>query len=96
MFPSVNEGSPNAVLEALAYGVPVLAGDIPELRELLPANSLLPADDAGAWNEAIAAILTDAKARLGALAKAQAAFAAHLRFDWDAAFCERVLRGAGS
>jgi starch synthase (maltosyl-transferring) len=34
MFPSLTEGMPNAVLEALAAGLPVVASDIPSLREL--------------------------------------------------------------
>ncbi len=34
VFPSRTEGMPNAVLEALAAGMPVVASDIPALREL--------------------------------------------------------------
>ncbi len=34
LFPSLTEGTPNAVLEAMAAGVPVVASDIPALREL--------------------------------------------------------------
>lgn len=33
-FPSLTEGMPNAVLEALAAGLPVVGSDIPALREL--------------------------------------------------------------
>jgi glycosyltransferase involved in cell wall biosynthesis len=91
LFPSVNEGLPNAVLEALAYGIPVLAGDIPELRELIPLEHLLPTNDATPWISAISSILSDPKERLGTLSKDQASFAAHLRFDWDAAIREEVL-----
>jgi len=34
LFPSRTEGLPNAVLEAMAFGVPIVASDIPSLREL--------------------------------------------------------------
>ncbi len=34
MFPSLTEGMPNAVLEAIAAGLPAIASDLPSLREL--------------------------------------------------------------
>jgi glycosyltransferase involved in cell wall biosynthesis len=34
LFPSLTEGTPNAVLQAMAAGVPVVGSDIPALREL--------------------------------------------------------------
>lgn len=34
LFPSSTEGMPNAVMEAMAIGLPVVAGDVPALREL--------------------------------------------------------------
>ena len=91
LFPSVHEGSPNVVLEAIAHGVPVLAGDIPEMRELVPANNLLPIDDAKPWTEAIHNLLTAPQAQFETIVKEQAAFAAHLRFDWNAAICKQIL-----
>lgn len=82
LFPSLFEGSPNAVLEAIGRGVPVLASDIPELRELLPATSLLPAEDPSEWNRRISGLLEDVEA-LSELTKRQATFAQRLCFDWD-------------
>ena len=48
LFTSRTEGSPNAVLEAIACNCPVVATDIPALRELLTASgtgALAPAGD---------------------------------------------------
>jgi glycosyltransferase involved in cell wall biosynthesis len=41
VFPTLSEGSPNALLEAMGYGLPCLASDIPEIREILPDSELL-------------------------------------------------------
>lgn len=41
LMPSLHEGCPNAVLEAMAHEIPVLASDIPEHREILPATICL-------------------------------------------------------
>lgn len=51
-FPSLTEGQPNALLEAMAVGLPLVASTIDPIRELLPAewHSTLvdPHDHAGA------------------------------------------------
>jgi glycosyltransferase involved in cell wall biosynthesis len=41
LLPTLHEGSPNALLEAMGYGLPCLASDIPEIREILPDPELL-------------------------------------------------------
>ena len=41
VHPSIHEGVPNSVLEPLALNIPVLASDIPELRELMQHEELL-------------------------------------------------------
>lgn len=82
LFPSRHEGAPNAVLEALSLCIPVFASDIPEMREVLPADSLLPVDDVPAWRACIERVLEDRKS-LATIGARQAAFAARLRFDWD-------------
>jgi glycosyltransferase involved in cell wall biosynthesis len=59
VLPSRREGLPGAVLEALSSGVPVVANDLPGLRELaeaLPGMRLVNvAAGAGAWAEAVLA-----------------------------------------
>ena len=55
--------TPMKSIPALAYGVPVLASDLPALREITPPQQpqwLLPPDDPQAWAEAIAKIVTTA------------------------------------
>lgn len=41
VLPTLHEGSPNALLEAMGYGLPCLASDIPEIREILTDPLLL-------------------------------------------------------
>lgn len=65
-FPSRFEGFPGAVLEALALGLPVVASDIPPLREIIRPgeNGLLtPPDDAGELAAALGRLLTDREVR---------------------------------
>lgn len=61
-FPSRYEGLPGAVLEAMALGLPVVASDIPPLREIAGPEEgivLVPSGDACALSEALASLLQD-------------------------------------
>jgi glycosyltransferase involved in cell wall biosynthesis len=80
VHPALHEGVPNALLEALALGVPVLAADIPELREVLQDDVLLfdphsPTQLASRISE----FFKDPKPITEASYKA----AKRLRFDWN-------------
>jgi alpha-1,3-rhamnosyl/mannosyltransferase len=64
VFPSLFEGFGLPVAEALASGCPVLASDIPPLREMAgEAARLVTPGDVTAWTEALGALWDDAGAR---------------------------------
>lgn len=80
-FPSIYEGFGLPPLEAAAVGAPVLAADIPALREVLgDAAQFLPPKNSDAWRVALAKILTDKKlrAKMSAAGKARAR-----KFSWE-------------
>lgn len=76
-FPSVYEGLGGAVIEALALGLPVVASDLPALREILepPLDTfLVPAGDAQKLAGAIARCLDDAALRRAVAGRARQVF----------------------
>ena len=83
LMPSQHEGAPNAVLEALATEIPVIASDIPEHKEILPQVSLLPLADEDAWRKRLEAIINNPKNQLHQIVVEQKLADKHLRFDWD-------------
>lgn len=74
VLPSASEGSPNALLEALAAGTPVVATAIPGVAEIARPERealLVPADDPASLGAAIVRLLEDRAlaARLAAAGK---------------------------
>jgi len=65
ILPSITEGMSNAILEALAYGIPILASDIPQNRFILgkdmqaPAGKLVKSDEVEEWASALKEMLEE-------------------------------------
>ena len=77
------EGLPNAVLESMAHGVPVIGTDIPGIAQLIDDGTdglLVPPGDPAALAAAIERLASDEalRVRLGAAARARAE-----RYSWD-------------
>lgn len=76
VLPSLYEGLPRSVVEAMAMGLPVVASAVDGVMEAVPpeAGLLVPPGDPDALAEAIAPLLTDParRARMGAAGRARA------------------------
>ena len=81
VLPSRYEGFGFPPLEAMARGCPVLASDIPALREISsPGALLLPLDDAEAWAQAMRRVSEDEQLRTELREKGTETVA---RYSWD-------------
>lgn len=65
ILPSYTEGFPNAVLEAMSLGKPIIATDVGAIAEMLSDNSgvVIPPKDADAIKQALIKILDDERLR---------------------------------
>lgn len=87
LAPSLHEGASNAVLEALARGIPVIAVDTPEARELLPQSALLP-NDSSVWTDRLRGLSPSV---LSELQQQQLKGRSRFVFDWDTRICRDIL-----
>jgi glycosyltransferase involved in cell wall biosynthesis len=91
LIPSLHEGASNALLEALAHRIPILASDIPAHREMLVEDELLSLEDMSAWQSRIKAILAEPDDELRSLADKQQLASQWMYFDWNKAICECIV-----
>jgi glycosyltransferase involved in cell wall biosynthesis len=91
LMPSLHEGAPNALLEAVELGIPVLASDIPEHQEILTEENLLPLHSSHIWADRIQAILDNPDEEMHRLSASQRDATQHLDFDWNNMFIKAVL-----
>jgi glycosyltransferase involved in cell wall biosynthesis len=91
LLTSLHEGNPISVLEALAWGTPVLSAPLPGVAEVLDGGGgwLLPDRDARRWTAAILRRIDDVATGARASTQARARFLE--AFTADAA-AERVAR----
>lgn len=83
MLPSLYEGHPKALLEAMACGIPVIGGDAPGIREVIDdgENGILCGLEAADIRAAIARVLGDAALRKKVGRGARAYALEHLALD---------------
>lgn len=80
VFPSRTEGLPNALLEAMAAGLPIVATDVPGCRDLIVhtvSGLLVPYDDPDALAAAMLTLLTDRESAAKMALNARVAVVTH-------------------
>jgi glycosyltransferase involved in cell wall biosynthesis len=92
LLPSEREGFGLPVVEALACGAPVVASDVPALREVGgDAVEFCPVGDLDSWTSTVVSILSERVQPGRAAARRDRGLAVARRFTWPA-FAERMAR----
>jgi glycosyltransferase involved in cell wall biosynthesis len=87
LVPSLHEGMPEVVLEAIANHVPILAGNIPAHRDLLPSRQRLPLDRPSIWLDRLNRITPEYER----VALEQMAHGQRFRFNWERRVVDTIL-----
>lgn len=91
LMPSLHEGAPNAILEALGQGVPVIASDIPEHNEILPQSCLVAINTVKFLVERIC-FISGSVENLARIVEHQEPCVQQLDFDWGEAVVAVVMK----
>ncbi len=92
LFPSLHEGAPNALLEAVAQEKAILASDIPEHREIVNKNLLLPFEESE-WVKMVKEIYYS-KEVLDSNKNMVKETLKFLSFDWDKKIVDITVGGS--
>lgn len=89
LMPSLHEGAPNSVLEAMSYHTPILASNIEEHKEILPPSAILNLDETE-WCKKLEEIFSNPKIIIARLVKNQEENRKKLSFNWDDNIAELI------
>lgn len=92
LTPSLSEGAPNAILEALSHNIPILASDISEHREILPTDTLINNDAISNWISYLSRLSQEPSNILSHILASQDKHTQIFRFDWDDKISTLILR----
>ncbi len=92
LMPSLHEGAPNAVLEALSNHVPVLASNIVEHAEILPSEDLLPIGQSREWVRFLNTEKIVLIAEIEKIANRQCVSCRKLVFNWGELFVQLISK----
>ncbi len=91
LMPSLHEGAPNAVLEALGHRIPVIASHIEEHCEILPDECALILN-VPTWVSKLDSILKSPYKKLHENSAAQELKINNFVFNWDKAVVEHIVQ----
>ena len=91
LMPSLHEGAPNAILEALGNKIIVFASAIPEHSEILPGRYLLSINNVSEWAGRVKQIACFQERNLGNFQDGLEESTKNLVFNWEEEIVRRIV-----